>query len=332
MRRLSEESLRIAINLEQRYSAWLDITRERESMPTSMFFTKKGTSEYLTVKNGDRSTTIGARSPETEKTLAEYTGRRDLLDQSLRDIGAAMGEIIAQYKALRLPTLPTKIAKILRELDIAGNLGVELVVVGTNAFPAYELACGIRMPEDPTEDFDLAWCRTEGVADGSPLMRTLKKADSSFRINKSKPYQALDSMGYEVEMLVAPSLFKTLSKSEVFSSMAVFPEQEWLLLGRQIRSVVVSSDGKPCPLVVPDPRYMALLKIWLSKKPERNPLKVAKDRRQGESLLLATANSLQSSHPIDIDFVLGLPEELMPVFNEWAASNAFIPAAGYDMR
>lgn len=75
-----------------------------------------------------------------------------------------------------------------------------------------------------------------------------------------------------------------------------------------------------------------MVKIWLSKKLELNPLKVAKDRRQGESLLSATANSLQSSHPIDFDLVLGLPEEMMPIFNEWAANNALIPAGVYDMR
>lgn len=75
-----------------------------------------------------------------------------------------------------------------------------------------------------------------------------------------------------------------------------------------------------------------MVKIWLSKKLELNPLKVAKDRRQGESLLMATANSLNSSYPIDIDFLLGLPEELTPIFKEWAANNALIPAGVYDIR
>gem|GEM_PF-5198848 len=35
-----------------------------------------------------------------------------------------------------------------------------------------------------------------------------------------------------------------------------------------------------------------IIKIGLSKKLELNPLKVAKEHRQGESLLMATANSL----------------------------------------
>lgn len=66
-----------------------------------------------------------------------------------------------------------------------------------------------------------------------------------------------------------------------------------------------------------------IIKIGLSKKLEPNPLKVAKEHRQGESLLMATANSLNSSYPIDIDFLLGLPEELTPIFKRMGCKQCF---------
>ena len=80
----------------------------------------------------------------------------------------------------------------------------------------------------------------------------------------------------------------------------------------------------PAPMFVPDPRYMALHKSWLSSKPERSATKKDKDRLQGAILLDAVALYMPD-YPIDIDFVLSLPEELRDVFDTWAASRAFDP-------
>lgn len=333
---LSAEAMRIAVNLEQRHDAWLAAVRRSDALPSSMFFAKKGAAEYLTIKQRDgRSTTAGARSAETEKRLADFESERAAVESALSETGKALAEIIAQAKVLKLPVVPAKAARILRELDIADVLGNDVMLVGTNAFYAYEIAAGCLFMSgiEETEDFDLTWCRGARVSlagtsekpIGSPVMRALKAVDSSFCINKSKPYQALDNHGYEVELLVAPSLFGTLSRDEVFSPMAVFPEQEWLLLGRPVRSVAISADNKPCPIFAPDPRYMALQKLWLAEKPERDPKKKPKDKKQGMRLLSVVAEKLGSTYPMDIEFVLSLPEELLPHFNAWAVAAKYVP-------
>ena len=72
-------------------------------------------------------------------------------------------------------------------------------------------------------------------------------------------------------------------------------------------------------------RWMALHKLWLSKKPERNAQKRPKDARQGEVLLDACRYFLAYAYPMDIDFVLNLPEELRDLFNDWARRNGFDP-------
>jgi hypothetical protein len=79
-------------------------------------------------------------------------------------------------------------------------------------------------------------------------------------------------------------------------------------------------------MVVPDPRWMALHKLWLSDKPERNLLKKDKDRRQGNVLLDAVRFFLPTSHPINVDFVLDLPAELQPLFDRWCTETGFIPS------
>ncbi len=63
-----------------------------------------------------------------------------------RTAAPQLAERVGLYRRLRLPSLPDRQAEILRRLDIEGMLGTDLMVVGTNAFAAYELACGARFP------------------------------------------------------------------------------------------------------------------------------------------------------------------------------------------
>ena len=334
----SDESQRIAANLAQRHDALVAALREQDALPTSMFYSTKSGREYLTVKNrsGDNGTTLGARGSETDRTLADYRARLAMAKQAVADTERMLADIIRQYRALRLPLAMPLPAKILRELDIAGLLGTDLMLVGTNAFAAYEIeaSCHFLSGVEATDDFDLAWCRDDivelssisGRATGSPLLTTLKSVDESFRINEKKPYQALNSQGYPVELLVAPSRFKTLPKNEVFSCLASFHEQEWLLEGRPVRHVVVSRDNKTCPIFAPDPRWMALHKSWLSRKEARDANKRPKDARQADVLMAAIRDRMSIAYPMDIDFVFSLPDELRGIFNEWATTNNFDPS------
>ena len=230
--------------------------------------------------------------------------------------------------------------RLLRELDLHGLLGYDVLVVGTNAFAAYEMVCGARFPvgNEATEGFNLAWCRDTkvsfaAVAPPAPhqaagsrasLMSVLKRIDSSYAINKRKPYQAVNGAGYEVELLAAPST-RPLPNNEPFEPMATLNEQEWLLRGQPVRCVVTTNKPGTCPLHAPDPRWMAVHKLWLSLKPERNPSKKGKDARQGNVLLDATRYFLRDSYPMDLDFVLELPPELRDLFTAWAQQSGFDP-------
>ena len=198
-----------------------------------------------------------------------------------------------RYRRMRMPTLPDKQAEILRKLDIERLLGTDLMVAGTNAFSAYEWTANAIFPADNEEtlDFDPTRCRDTpsslafagtdpGKKSRKTLFSVLKSVDSSYKINPRKPYQALDADGYEVKLLAAPSCHP-LPKEETFAPMQTLIEQEWLLLGSPVSAVVATERGRACPLTVPDPRFMGLHKLWLADKPERNPVKEGKDRRQG---------------------------------------------------
>lgn len=333
---ISPEGLRIIANTAQFYDALMASMREKESMPKWMAWSTNGGKDYLyEMRTAQRvKKCIGVRSTVTEATYQEFLGRNELLTQRIDATSRSLATCLAQYKVLHLPQAMPLPARILRLLDLSGDLGSNLMVVGTNAFPAYEIEARERFARglDETEDFDLGWCRGSRIsfnqvtspAKGSPLFSAIKKVDKTFEINRKKPYQALNSAGYEVELLTAPSVMPTLSRDEVFSTAAI-PEQEWLLLGRPVRHILCAKDGSPAPLYVPDPRYMGLHKLWLSAKETRRADKKDKDAKQGELLLSAVARKMQTAYPMNMDFVLELPEELLPVFNEWATRNHFIP-------
>jgi hypothetical protein len=180
-----------------------------------------------------------------------------------------------------------------------------------------------------------AWCHGTraslasiglGAADKphKTLFAVLQSLDSTYRINKQRPYQAVNDAGYEVKLLAAPSTHP-LPVNAGFDPMASLIEQEWLLQGRPISVVVATLRGRTSPLYVPDPRWMALHKLWLADKPERRASKKDKDRRQGWVLMDACRYFLGGSHPLNIDFVLELPGELRPLFDAWSASRNFVP-------
>lgn len=329
--------MRIIANTEQFYDGLVATLRELRTLPEWMTWKTQEGKSYLYEKrpSSTEAKYIGVKNTETEKIYADFQASKEEMTQRIRSMEERLNSSLAQYRALHLPQIMSLPAKILRELDLTRNLGSNLMVVGTNAFAAYEIEARERFARglDETEDFDLGWCRGSGIsflgastdrAVGSPLFSAIRKVDKTFKINPEKPYQAINSKLYEVELLTAPSVMPTLSKDEVFSTAAI-PEQEWLLLGRPVRHVVCARDGTPAPLFVPDPRYMGLHKIWLSKKETRRADKKDKDARQGELLLSAVARKMQSAYPMNIDFVLELPEELVDVFNGWAERNKFVP-------
>ncbi len=331
---------RVAANLEAAYEQWLDARQQLAAMPVSLYWQAKPSGDYLAVKrrSSDPGTTIGPRSEATQARLAEFTRGKAELKARVTQADATIADRAAQYRALRLPPLPDRQAEILRALDVGRLLRHDLMVVGTNAFVAYSLLCNARFPTgvEETEDFDLAWCRGSGVSltrltpdepgtpPRSPLLAVLQGVDASYRLNTRKPYQAVNASNYEVELLMAPSL-APLPKGEVFEPMVSLHEQEWLLKGRPVAIVVATIRQRACPLYVPDPRWMALHKLWLARKPERNALKRPKDQRQGDVLLSACRYFLADSYPIDIDFVLELPPELRDLFTQWAQANGFDP-------
>lgn len=315
----SDEQMRVLVNLEQRYAAWIHTERVVRTLPYGMRWKTSAGIEYL-YEIADRlgnGRSLGRRSAATEAQLQEYLAEKSRLQESSEAAGNQVDEIGRLYRAVRLPLVPSPAAAILREADRRRLLGDHLLVIGTNAIPAYEVEAGghIDTP-DETEDFDFARS-SRSKPEGRPIWSMMKEVDSTYAVNMERTFQARNSKAYEVDFLVAPSLQGNLPANDGPSAFPL-PEQEWLLLGTPVDHVVVARDGSPARLIVPDPRWFALHKLWLSRQEKRNPLKRGKDATQGRAILDAVRSSMPR-YPLDADFERLLPAELEEDYKAWRA-------------
>jgi hypothetical protein len=318
-----DEALRLLANLEQRYGAWMDA--ERIVLPGRLVWKTIAGKDYLyRIANGrGDGRSLGPRSHETQTCWkAAQTAR-----QTTETLWPTLLRDSALYRTLHLPRIASAAAQLLREFDRHALLGTSLLVVGTNAMAAYEIEAQSRFASaagvDSTADFAMTWVAVEprqttlaaiGAAPRT-LFEVMKRVDHTYTINTGRTFQVRNSKGYEIELLLPRSLEHTLPRNEPLQPIAL-PEQDWLLPGRRVEHVVCGLDGQPCRLIAPDPRYFALHKLWLAKKPTRNPLKRPKDEKQGTLLLSAIAERMPH-YTLDDTFRDALPPDLVPYLDHW---------------
>jgi hypothetical protein len=319
--KFNDEQLRTAGNVRQYYDAWIMARRDLYQLNYRLYWKTTAGREYLVklVNNRNDGRSLGPRSADTERLYAAY--ERDKREAHERLAGATSALDIATriYRTLRLPSIASEAAAILRAADERGMLDGDLMVVGTTAMAAYELEATARFAigMDATEDFDLAWCEGAAVlatsrAPPAPIMSMLKSVDATYTVNTERSFQARNANAYEVEILVAPSVAATYPATEPIHPIA-FPEQEWLLLGTRVDQVVCGRDAMPARIVAPDPRWFALHKLWLGGQGKRNPLKRDKDINQGRALFKAVRERMPQ-FPLDAAFQATLPAELQPIY------------------
>jgi hypothetical protein len=317
----SDEETRLLVNLEQQYEVWIEAEQILFKLPYNLKWKTVAGRDYLyeIIDRTGNGKSLGPRSPENETTFENYHAAKNAAAARRDQSRASLDETCRLYRALRLPLIPSEAAQILREADRRSLLGTHLLVIGTNAVPAYFIEAGGRIMNAPaeTQDFDLAWSAAIADEHDNPVWAMLKSVDSTYTVNTERTFQARNAKAYEVELLVAPSRVKTMGRN-VRPTPVPREEQEWLLNGRFVTRVVVARDATPARLVVPDPRWFALRKLWMSEQPKRNPLKRDKDAKQGIALLDATREGMPQFR-IDDAFEAEIPPELGPHYQRWKA-------------
>lgn len=144
----SGDAQRLAANLEQAYCFWLSARQSLKALPASMYWAERANKQYLYAKQKgtDKGTSLGSRNPQTEQQLTTFAEEKKQALERAASANALVQTRSILCRRMRMPTLPDKQAEILRKLDIEGLLGTDLIVVGTNAFSAYEWTANAIFP------------------------------------------------------------------------------------------------------------------------------------------------------------------------------------------
>jgi hypothetical protein len=326
---LNNDQRREMVNSQQRFQALREAKLAWDAQRGSMTWIESKDREYLVRSFYDKAglrkqTSLGLRSPDTEKVKSDFEARRAAAADRLKNMREAMGRQAAINRVLGLGRVPLIGARIARALDGFGLLGSGIRILGTNAIYAYEAASGVRI--DPglaaTEDIDLLLDARGGltfVADEeileSSLMKILKRVDTSFDRSK-ETFRAVNRDGYLVDLIKpmqsppwteAPD--KVGSDPEDLSAVQI-EGPVWLQNSPPFEAVAIDEKGEPVRIVVPDPRVWAVHKLWLSKRADRQPIKRRRDLAQAEVVGALVATYL-THLPFDAEQLRMLPKQLV---------------------
>ena len=251
--------------------------------------------EYL-YKYRDRygnGASLGPRSPATERLLAEFTRQRREVSARLarqRDHLAATARFC---RAALIHRVPEPVIRIGRRLESSALAKAPLLVIGVHALHAFEFAAEVFI--DPAKDSSL-WEESGQItlAAATPippddLLGLLRQADRSFSILSSEDFQAVNKTGFRVRF-VHPPVVRTLTKPGDYADPrppvpAESGDLTALVNSPKFSQIVIGQRGNPALMVVPDPRALALHKLWLSQQEDREPATRSRDRVQAMALV-----------------------------------------------
>ena len=325
------EQRRHLTNLLQFYETWKETSRSLAKLPGGTYWRVINSKEYLykyVTKSGiKQSTSIGPKTPETEAIAEDFQqAKKDLRDR-LGAIEGRINTLAPIMRVLNLPAIDETAGKILRALDQVGYLGQNILVIGTYAMTAYEMTAETRFAEgfDATEDLDFTIVVDPANPSDSDLPRrlllTLKEVDKSFLVSHSSSKTVVNKEGYRVDLLISKDLAPAMQRAMPWKPEAL-EGQEWLALGTPVQQLLIDFKGWPVPVTAPDPRYFALHKLWLSKRPKRiREGRAPKDAAQGETLLKA-AQEFMPHYAVDDEFIQSLPNALRQIWDAFQGDAA----------
>jgi hypothetical protein len=324
IKELDDSQRRQLIDTRQVYEAWLSADDEaRRKFAGSMRWARRGGQEYLLRKISNRETSLGPRSSETEATYAAFKEGREAIRNRLVSLSEQLDRMAVINRALGLGRLPVVAARILRRCHQHGLLGSHLFVVGTNALFGYEAMVGVRIEAGLTSTADIDLLRDARRRLGlafedfrrSGLIGLLRRVDRSFEPQQPGGFRAVNANGYIVD-LIRPQPRNAVG-DRTPASMSELPEDlaaadifglEWLINAPKMETVLLDERGYPVRMAMIDPRAFALHKAWVSERPDRDPLKVSRDRGQARTAAIIATRYL------GLDFAApdlsALPKEL----------------------
>jgi hypothetical protein len=287
-----QETLARAVQAHQAYFSALKAGRPLKG---GMHWKKIHGKEYL-YKYRDRNgngESLGARSPETERLFAEFGRQRKDFAALLASRREHLAAAARFCRAALIHKVPETVIRIVRRLEFSGPFGALLRVIGTQALHAFEFAAGVFIETPKASPFwsDTNQSLTLAAAKPVPpddLLRLLRQADRSFQSLPGNGFQAVNKAGFLVKCVQPPGMRALSRAGRPDGPTPTVPAESGdliaLLSAPKFSQVVIGKQGAPATLVVPDPRALALHKLWLSQQADRDPSRKVRDRVQAMAL------------------------------------------------
>lgn len=171
-------------------------------------------------------------------------------------------------------------------------------VFGPHAVYAYEAAAGVRVKSAAvaTRDVDLPGGTRKRLKLATPLERLdssmralLRKVDKSFSLVSGQLYTAINSQGFEVDILRREQQAQDphpapLSDAEEDFWVVQARNAEQLVSAPRYSAIVVATNGQMARMNAVHPLAFVRFKHGLTGRPDRDPLKVSRDTLQADTV------------------------------------------------
>lgn len=257
--------------LRELWTARAELLIEAKTVLGGLQWKNIGGHEYLyryqpdPVTRKKRSTSIGRRSPETERFHAEFMKRRARVNSLLAEQGA-MAETLARVsKALRLARLPEPVADVLTALW-KDNLTPFFVVHSGHAAFAYETTFRSTLPAPDSGRIELLFSDDSLARQLSrSLAQCLVKLNGSYEFDPSASLFRCErgaeiSINLQAELLGhgAAERDRNDTHQDLLAELLELPT---------LPGMAISRSGRPIPMTVLDPRAFAFSRL-LNVSPE----------------------------------------------------------------
>jgi hypothetical protein len=277
------------------YQAYLDVLLQRRTVRGGMHWKTISGHQYL-YKYRDRfgrGRSLGPRSPQTEALLQEFLDQRREIAGRLASRRQQLNRAARFCRAALLHRVPHLVTRLLRRLEGGAYDGPPLVVIGTQALHAYEFAAGAFIVPPPASLFWSGSHNRLTLAATGPFppdlaLSLLRRADRSFELLPGNDLAAVNRHGFQVSFLRPPAPQAPQPLPAKDGPGLAVPDATGdlnaLLSAPPFSQVVIGRRGDPATMGVPDPRALALHKLWLSQQEDREPARRSRDRLQAMAL------------------------------------------------
>lgn len=294
---IGSDARRQFIDAQSVFSALEAARKNAADVRGGMYWKRQGKTHYLirtSPRNAQKS--LGPRSPETETIHQRFSERKANAEARVDQLSAELIRHQRMNRALFVGRAPQILVDILNTLARAG-LSEHFTVIGTHALYGYEAAAGVRFGTAnalATQDIDLLWDTRKRVSFatrmkilGSSMVGLLKKVDPSFEIREDQRYTAVNSRGFEVDIIRREAsegdphpLRLTDEEDDFWATQA--KRAGVMLSGPRFSSIIVSPSGTMARLETISPLTFIKFKRWMASQTDRDPMKMSRDRLQAD--------------------------------------------------